>query len=85
LPVINVLAVSDPNYVFQLCFGLVPVYMNQIVLCFGVLDCSCRVANGLRRTAVCKVSRANLLGPVFRMVSPLYTRYTLMWGHAVAQ
>jgi len=34
LPLISVLDVSDPNYVFQLCFGLVVfVHKKTTVLC----------------------------------------------------
>ena len=34
LSLISVLAVSDPNYVFQLCFGLAElVYKEMSVLC----------------------------------------------------
>jgi hypothetical protein len=84
LPLISVLAVSDLNYVFQLCFGLVvPVYINQIVLCLRCV--TWLQLQGLRRTVVCNVSLANLLGSVFRMVSLLYMRYALMWGHTVVQ
>jgi hypothetical protein len=36
LPLISVLAVSDPNYVFQLCFGLVLVYKKENCLVFEV-------------------------------------------------
>jgi len=36
LSLISVLAVSDPNYAFQLCFGLVVlVYKKTTVLCLG--------------------------------------------------
>jgi hypothetical protein len=45
LPLISVLAVSDPNYVFQLCFGLV-VLGTQKDNCFVFKSCHWAAAAG---------------------------------------